>query len=101
VAHSCEHGDEHVTFEVFTVVTAKNAVFWDEMLCGTYKNRHFRGTYHLHHQDRKNQQARNNIRSLILSTLMMEAIRSSETSGLTRTTWCHIPGEDILHGDET
>jgi hypothetical protein len=35
-------------FEVFTVVTMKNVVFWDMILCGSCKNRHFRGTYHLH-----------------------------------------------------
>jgi hypothetical protein len=34
--------------------------------------------------------------SLILFALMMEAIRSSETSVLTRATWRHIP-DDILH----
>jgi hypothetical protein len=34
--------------------------------------------------------------SLILSTLIMGAIYSSETSELTRTTRRHIPGESIL-----
>jgi hypothetical protein len=34
--------------------------------------------------------------SLILVTLMMEAIRSSETSVLTRATWRHIPDDDLL-----
>jgi hypothetical protein len=33
----------------------------------------------------------------ILVTLMMEAIRSSETSALTRATRCIIPEGDILH----
>jgi hypothetical protein len=34
--------------------------------------------------------------SLILSTLMMEAIHSYETLVLTRATWCHIPEYGIL-----
>jgi hypothetical protein len=34
-----------VRFKVFTEVTTKNAVFWDVMPCGSYKNRHFGGAY--------------------------------------------------------
>jgi hypothetical protein len=33
-----------VRFEFFTAGTMKNAVFRDVMLCGSCKNRHFRGT---------------------------------------------------------
>jgi hypothetical protein len=40
-------------------------------------------------------------RSLILSSLMMKAIRSSEPSVQTRATWHHIPEDDILqHSDK-
>jgi hypothetical protein len=33
-----------VRFEVSTAVTMKNAVFWDVMPCGPWKNRRFEGT---------------------------------------------------------
>jgi hypothetical protein len=35
--------------------------------------------------------------SPVLVTLMIEAIRSSETSALTRATRRHVPEDDILH----
>jgi hypothetical protein len=36
-------------------------------------------------------------RSLIFVTLIMEGIRSSETSVLTRITWRSVPEDGILH----
>jgi hypothetical protein len=55
-----------------------SAVIWDV----THKNRRFGGTYRHYHPDGKNQ---------------MEAIRSSETSVLTRATHRHICEDDIIH----
>jgi hypothetical protein len=82
----------------------KNIVFWDVTPCGSCKNRCFEGTCRLHHQGDKNRIARNNVSSerllvtacvapssLIFITLMMEALRSSETSILTRAIRRHIP----------
>jgi hypothetical protein len=37
------------------------------------------------------------LNSLIIFTLKMEAILSSETSALARATWRHIPEDNILH----
>jgi hypothetical protein len=89
-------------------VTMKNAVFWDVTPCGSCRNGCFGGTYLLHHQGGRNQRARNvstNYQllvttkvvpsSLILFTLTMETIRSSETSVVTRATLHHIPEDSI------
>jgi hypothetical protein len=50
-----------VRFEVSMVVTIKNAIFWDVMLCGSCRSRRFGGTYCLQHQGDKNRRARNNV----------------------------------------
>jgi hypothetical protein len=55
-------------------VTMRNAIFWDVMPCGSCKNRHFKGMYRLHHVLQLLVTA-NVPSSLILVTLMMEAIR--------------------------
>jgi hypothetical protein len=49
----------HVRFEGFTVLTMKNAVFWDVTPRDSLKNRRFGGTCLLYHQGEKNQRARN------------------------------------------
>jgi hypothetical protein len=46
-------------FEVFTAMTMKNAVFWDEGPCRCFVNRRFGGTYLLHFQGIKNPRAMN------------------------------------------
>jgi hypothetical protein len=44
-------------------VTMIDAVVWDGTSCGSCKNRRFGENYRLHHQDDKNQRARNNVSS--------------------------------------
>jgi hypothetical protein len=62
----------YLRFEVFTTVTVKNAVFWDV-------------------------RARNQREQVAaVCSLKMEAIRSSETSVHTSSTWRHIPENGIL-----
>jgi hypothetical protein len=42
-----------------TILILKNGVIWDVTPCGSCKNRHFGGTWRLHHQSDKNWWARN------------------------------------------
>jgi hypothetical protein len=79
----------------------KNGVFWDVTPYGSCKNGHFEGTYRLHHQDESVLQLLVTVNvvssTLILFTLMMEAIYSSESSVITGVTQRHMPEDGILH----
>jgi ribosomal 30S subunit maturation factor RimM len=63
------------------------------------KKRSFGGRYRLHHQGEKHQRARKKLTVIrnLSSSLMMKAIRSSETSVLTSSTRRHISENTILH----
>jgi hypothetical protein len=83
------------------------ALFWDDA-AWPCEYRRFGETQHLNHQGEKNKGSRNNVNwllgtangvtfSLILFTLKVEAIRSSETSLHTRATRRNIPEYGIIH----
>jgi hypothetical protein len=92
-------------------VTMKNAVFWDVTRCGCCKNRRFRGTLRLHHQGYQKRRTKTDVltcvrlllvtanviaSSPIIFTLIMETIRSSETSTLLRPIRRNIPEYGIF-----
>jgi hypothetical protein len=59
VVHAIPNLFYYVRFEDSTVVTMKNAVFWDVAPCRYFINRRFGGTYHLHLQAIRNLRAIN------------------------------------------
>jgi hypothetical protein len=71
----------------------KNAVFWDVPPCGSCKNRRFGRKYRLAALLVADNVILN---SPIIVTLMMEAMRSSETPVLTRATRRNISGNGVL-----
>jgi hypothetical protein len=85
----------------------KNAIFCDVTQCGTCKSRRFGGTDRLRHQYYVYTVFLPSVRRLlvtaivpsssILVTLILEAIRSSETSVLKTATQHDTPEDGILH----
>jgi hypothetical protein len=99
--------NNYVRFEIFTAVAMKNGVVWDVTPCGSCNNRRFGGlSTSIIRVTRINELGitlvlvtANVPSSTILVTLMMEALSSSETSILRRTTWRNIPKDAILHNN--
>jgi hypothetical protein len=72
----------------------KNAVFWDVTPCDFCENQRFGETCRLHQLLIT---ANVVLSSLIHFALIMETMRSPETSVFTRSTRRHIPEDGILH----
>jgi hypothetical protein len=83
------HEENKINTSSKTVISSKNAVFWDVAPCSFCVNRRLGGTDRLRLQGRRISDRG--------SSLKMQAISSSETSVHTRPTWRHIPEDGILH----
>jgi hypothetical protein len=106
------HGWENFGNKVLKIErleNVKNSYFWDVTPYGSCKNRCFGETYWLHHQSDKNGRDKNVssvlrllatanvVPTSLLPFALMEAIRSSATSVLTRSTRRNFPQDGILH----
>jgi hypothetical protein len=80
----------YIRSQIFTAVTMKNAVFLDVTPCDSSKNRRFRGTRLLHHQDDKNH-------TLFLTNRFLSPWWWSRNVGFTRATRRNTPEDGILH----
>jgi hypothetical protein len=83
----------------------KNSIFCDGTPCGSCKNRHFGGRYHFIIRVTRISELgtvlavtsnQSTLQRNTMVTLMMEALLSSKTSILTRTTWRNTPEDAIL-----
>jgi hypothetical protein len=99
LVHSIVQDTESVTEKCKKSTLLKHARMKNSVFLALVNNRSFGGTYHIHHQGDKNWHVTTNVvpSSPILVTLIMEAIRSSETSVLTRATRRNISVDSILH----
>jgi hypothetical protein len=75
-------------------VTMKNVVFWLVKPCGSCKKRRFGGTYHLHLLGDRIGELGTTLEQT--SNMMLGAIRSSETSVLTRAKRRNNPEDAVL-----
>jgi hypothetical protein len=102
--------DKRIYFYHFTFVLTfklinffKNAAFSVVTPCDSCNNRRFGGTYRFHHHGNSLLRLLLTVNfitsSLILVTLMMEVVCSSETSVLTRATRRNIAYDGFLHSN--
>jgi hypothetical protein len=87
IVHCLQLKYTDVRFQVLTAASMMfRVVFWDVLPCKMIVDRRFRGAYCLHHQG-----------WVIISSLMMEAVHTSETSVDNNFTWQYIPEDNSEH----